>query len=336
MNTKLSLHQYLRLTLITLLFVALQAPTFAEQEAASPTVPLRLDVSLNKYTYAIGEPIVATLKITNTGAADIPGAWFVYDRDLFFDLARTGGRTAYMEVRCSKMQILNSIVKTLVPGASVTTTFDLLLGDVAERTRYFPRAQDIDFQNRHVESGLMTGGYNFIVRHSNWGRLNGKLDKSLRANAEFRVRGITPSEHKAMNLYRQRELASAGLWADGKWTSGLAAALTACNQLLEKHPDSLYAPYARYDIARILQVQGNFSQAAQAYSELLEKYPTFALRADALYFQASCLAHGNEKDKAREVFQTLTNDFPNHLLTPGNVNRDPAPRPGALEAELKS
>ncbi len=85
-------------------------------------------------------------------------------------------------------------------------------------------------------------------------------------------------------------------------------------------PFSRYAPVAQFRIGQALEVQADYKGAVNAYQKVVDKYPTDALAADALYQIAYCfmqVARSNSYDRmnvqrAREDFEDFLAAYPNH------------------------
>jgi hypothetical protein len=315
--------------------------------------PLKLEIKLNRQLYTLGEPVVATFTITNVGTRDREDVWFSYDNTLYIAVEDQAGETVELYGNLADTMLrITWWRRRLPPSASVTTTMDVMVGDVVEVSPFFLRGEFADFMKeplRVSQYALTPGSYTFRAAQAVGRALHSSLDivrpegqatvrdpnsgGRLRATAPFEVRKPTDQEQAALELFKLRPALES--YGYPKVAQSQQDALEAYQTLIQKYPETPCAPYAQYYSGRILQVQKKFQEAAKAYEALLKKHPQFPLRADALYYLVSCYAKANEKAKGREVLQTLKKEFLNHLIAPTVPYQGKMSRVEAIEQELK-
>lgn len=301
---------------------------------------LRLEAVSNKSNYITGEPIVASFKITNLSNQAIEDFWFSYDNGFFVTLDDGAGQKASLAgIHAARVRLLTLWKQSLTPQESVTTTLDIVVGDVVEVSNFFLRGERVDMSREPVQASFLLQPGKYVVvpiqRYPTRPWQHG-LDRwiSYTAKAPFEVREPTEREQAALDLFKLRPLTGNYPPDPERVPRSQAAALAAYRELVAKYGDTPYAPYAQYYIGRILQVQGKWAAAAAAYQTTLQKHPDFPLKADLLYFLAFSLARADDKPQARQVLQRLETEFLHHLIAPNIRYLEKLSRVEALQQEL--
>lgn len=327
----------------------IQCPASPLPQQAPPS--LHLQVEVNKKVYVVGEPIVAAVTLKNNGARPAAFTWFSYDNGFYLSVKNaTGTSVPLFGEQGDPSPRLTRWQASIAPASKHTTAFDLVVGDIVEAHPAFPRAEVIDFRHTPVQ----------VVRHSLWpGKYSVEVAQDtglvppapateaekqsppwhverLRAATPFTVRQPNTLEVAALRLFKRRPypLSTDETVVSQTQRQSQDDALAAMRVLVADYPGTPYAPYARYYIGRILQVQGKYLEAAQAYETLFVKHPRFPLRADALYYLSFCQAQAGNTGRARQVLQKLKKEFPSHLIAPNIIYRDAQSRIEALDRKL--
>ncbi|MBI4026128.1 MAG: tetratricopeptide repeat protein [Verrucomicrobia bacterium] len=90
----------------------------------------------------------------------------------------------------------------------------------------------------------------------------------------------------------------------------LSKVADACKELLEKHPNSSYAPKTWLDYAEALHALSKFKEATVAVNAFLEKYPNHELIPRALLVRAYSLERMDQTDKALAEFEAVVKNHP--------------------------
>ena len=99
--------------LVTLMVICTQGLA----TAADDTMGLVLSAGFNKSTYALGEPIIVRLSITNTGKQAVTDRWFGFTGYLVLGLRDTSGKLVRMPVISTEVaQLITDWVCALSPG----------------------------------------------------------------------------------------------------------------------------------------------------------------------------------------------------------------------------
>lgn len=274
-----------------------------------------MHISLDKHSYVIGEPITATVTITNTGDKPVTDRWFAYARGFHLRLEDTTGKRIAMNVLFADIaQDITNWVKTLSPGEMVSTSFEITRGDIVAGSAFFPRlaCRRTESETRVPGYVVKPGTYRLVARHYlELNRWPGEPLNELRASVEFALRPADPQEQAVLSLF-EAQPSFTGTGADESQTNALAVYA----QIVSEYPKSVFAPYALYYIGRIRQQRGETAAALDAYSRLISDYQAFPLMANAVYFKAKALLDAGERDQAKDVASTLRDRFPNYLVAP--------------------
>ncbi len=322
----------------TLLWVQTSIPEEIKTQSSPQLIEpsLKMDVKLNKQSYLLGEPVVVSSLVTNQASEPKETSWFSYGDKFFIQVeSPVKGEVQFPSpVETERQQIFTMWRRKLLPTVSVSTALDIVVGDVSELSPFFPHAEEISqveakgYVSRYF---LEPGSYTLVASHilsEPWRRPL----YAATAQVPFQVKEPNEKEKAALSLFRQRPI----IFARNKeeLTHSQDNALQSYRTLLDKYPETPYAPYARYYIGRILQVQEKWPEAAAAYEATLKAHPDFPLKADLLYYLAFSYARAGDKPKARQVLQTLQKEFPNHLIAPNIRYLEKLSRVEALEQEL--
>jgi tetratricopeptide (TPR) repeat protein len=302
---------------------------------------LKIEAKLNKQSYLLGEPIVVTLTLTNTGAEPKQEVWFSYDNGFYIEVANSEEKHMSLAgLQSDGQQLVTLWSKNLKPSEIVTTSFDIVLADIIQASPFFLRGEATLIRRDSVEASfvLVPDTYSLLVRQDypvDWWSYEPKDRRQYTSKSSFQVREPTDRAKTAFELFKLHPLNGKFPRDPDRPARSQAAAIAAYRELIEKYSDTPYAPYAQYYIGRILQVQQKYSQAVTAYQATLQKHPDFPLKADLLYYLAFCHARAGNKDKAQEVLTTFKKEFPNHLVAPNIRYLEKISRVEALEQELK-
>ncbi len=80
-------------------------------------------------------------------------------------------------------------------------------------------------------------------------------------------------------------------------------------QVLEKYPQSLYAPQALYSLGWSLSEEGKFESAQEHFQKLTQNYPTHELTAEAVFKSGECAYHLYNYKEAIEQFKNYVTKF---------------------------
>lgn len=303
---------------VLILIVANCPPGLAATEEANG---LRLSIDFNKACYVLGEPIIVRLSISNVGTEPITERWFAYTRGFYLDLENAAGtRVGMEELESEKEQIITDVVCALQPGETVSTAFDLTRGDIAASSPFFPKLARILFPTEPVirEYVVKHGTYRLFVMHRlQMNKSDGEVPACMKASKEFTVLPPNDEQTKALVFFETiPRFDRAGAEASQ------ANALADYDLVWKQYRSTPFAPYALYYSARILQRQGDLTNALAKYSELRQACPDFPLIADLLYYQATALIDAGKASDAKAVASLLESQFSNHLVSPDVATKE--------------
>jgi hypothetical protein len=308
--------------------------------ATDKTTGLHLSLDFSKRSYVLGEPIIVRVSINNAGKTPVTDRWFAYTRGFTLELEDAEGHGAQMNVLyVAKAQAITDWVFTVLPGQTVTTTFDLVRGSIIGSTPVFPRFADFAMpsQQRIPGYAVAPGVYRLTATHSL--PMNKTEDGNviiLQVSKEFTLRAPTAQEKEALTLF---ETVPQFTSADAKEAEKAAEksqqdALAAYQRVWSEYPTTPFAPYALYYSGRIHQYQGELGAAADAYSLLMQRFPQFPLTAEVLYHHSLAL-HGLAREQdARQLAGILAQRYQNHLIEPDVPMKEKGSRIRLLLKEL--
>ena len=306
----------------------------ADQNQSASSLPLRLEVRLNKSVYIVGEPIIVNLKITNLGTETVEGIWFSYVNTLRYEIRTVKGENlvplfVYYSFYHRDVTLWR---RQMQPQDAVTTAMDVMLGDIVEVSPDYERVEFHDSQMGQASTHLKEGVYSIEVSH----KLPKPLKGLMSATAKFQVRQPTEREKVALGLFHPRpyEVYNHKAQVIKTKTAAIEECLVSYQQLCRDYPDTVYAPYAAYYIGRLWQNQQKWADAITQYESILRKYPAFPLKADLLYYLCACYLDSMEKNQARQLFHELKREFPDHLSAPTVTYVGDKSRLDALEANV--
>jgi tol-pal system protein YbgF len=101
-------------------------------------------------------------------------------------------------------------------------------------------------------------------------------------------------------------------------------AVAAFDDFLKKFPDSVYAPYAYYEMGNAYFVLADYQKALDSYQVLAGKYGASPKAADAMLGMADCYTERKEAASAKKVLKQIIAKYPGSEAAAAAAKRLPA------------
>lgn len=307
--------------------------------------PVALSMETNKLSYVVGEPVIVSLALTNKGNQPVNARWFRLPQSLNFRIRSEDGRRIFARTETPEGTVTIGL-STLSSKETLTTDFDIVIGDIINVSDQFPRTDGIVSTNiKDVTRYRLAPGRYTIVAVQGYA-LNG-INTTATATASFEVQAPNEREKAALQLWMQRYLrpiddVAKKRYIGAEYETYKQAIFAWWNEakadfqkLNREYPETPYAPYALYYSGRLAQTQENWAEAISSYEQVLKDYPKFALQVDLLYCLADCYIHAGQKIKAQQNLDLLKQRFPSHFVLPTVEYFRPTDRLDDLQQRIK-
>lgn len=287
----------------------LWAQLYSILTASSGAVELRIE--LNNEGFLIGEPIVVTTKIVNTGSGAIriypslnPGEGY-----LRFKVTSPDGTSEWYRPSTLIDVIYSGKGRELLPGQHCYGRWNLVSG--CRRGHYTAPTPGKYKLQAFYRSPI---GHEEVFR--------GKLESNV---VELQVVQPTGNDADALDLFRESNRFTQFGEAGDIYPYGAKNAL---EQLVTLYPNSVYAKYARYYIAMTYvtgiwdqpctttgaTVTHHWDRALEHFETLVENHRDFAYAEETQFFMGKCYYKLGKTDKARTTLRDFLSKYPESPL----------------------
>lgn len=282
-----------------------------------------LTVQFNKTEYVLGEPIIASISVTNGSNTPFYANWLSFGGGFGLRLEKKDGtRVELIQLLSEAEHPMFRFEEPLKHLQSYTTAFDLVRLDVSGSSAFFPRLSLYPSLGTDKIRGYVVepGTFKIKVIQALTARLNPPGSATaLDAYATFTIREPNDREKEALKLFELQPIlvgksADEARKADAEQSQ--LGCIAAYDKIWNSYRDTVYAPYALYYAARVSQKMGDNAGAVNRYTTLQESAKDFPLMADLLYHKTIALRDSGKKEEAATAAQTLKEKYWNHMAAP--------------------